>query len=149
METDSGESTKRCHLLAYLPTRPPCTGACTDQPKPLVPQAHHGMIYRCPLFWGALTPPMTSYHSVQKGTVLPETPLYCPFCRKVISYLPCPDATIGCARRTHLGNMSRKRSGKCPHLTHSHLSHPGPNPCKNVPGRIPSFTGIRVAPPPM
>ena len=31
-----------------------------------------------------------------------------------MSYLPCPDTTVGCVRRTHLGNISRKRSGVVP-----------------------------------
>ena len=45
-----------------------------------------------------------------------------------LSYLPCPDTTVGCARRTHLSNIFRKEALKCPHMTHSHLPYPGHSP---------------------
>jgi len=55
-----------------------------------------------------------------------QNALYCPFCRKVISYLPGPITTIGCARETHLAKTSPKRSERVPTCDMLHVL-PAPN----------------------
>ena len=64
--------------------------------------------------WGAATPLGRHAIASKRGLFYRNHWYNCIACRKVISYLHCPDTTVGCARRTHLGNISRKRSGEVP-----------------------------------
>ena len=57
---------------------------------------------------------MASSHSVKKETVLPGKPGVLQACRKVISDLKRPSLAVIRVWKTHLGNMSRKRSKVMP-----------------------------------
>ena len=59
-----------------------------------------------------------------------------------MSYLPCPDTTIGCARGTHLGNMSRKRSGEVP----THDAQPPDAPGSQSGKIVPQFLCLAASP---
>ena len=95
------------------PARSPRTGTCTDQPKLLAPQAHHRMIYWCPLSLGCADPSMTSYHSVQKGTVLPENTVVLPILSKghILPSLPGYDRWL-CPEDPFEQYISKKKLGR-------------------------------------
>ena len=57
---------------------------------------------------------MTSSHSVKKRDCYWKIQECSIACRKVISDLKRPALAVGCARKTHLGKISRKRSEVVP-----------------------------------
>jgi len=78
---------------------------------------------------------MTSSHSVKKRDCYWKIQECSIACRKVISDLKRPALAVGCARKTHLGKISRKRSEVVPTCDARLPGLPGgPDSGNNIPG---------------